>query len=220
MHRVFALLLTMTAAAAQDANIDDVVIPRKTDIFVQLERSLSSKSAGVGDRFHARLTVPITVDDRIVVPVGSYFIGQVDHSKRPGFIKGKAEMTLAFDTVILPSGVTRKIVAVAQSAEGHERGRGAQEGKITASSDQADQVITSASAGGALGGAIGGARAGSLKGFGVGAALGAATGVVLGLIARGRDVTLPRGAAITIQLQQDAQFVKPEEAVRGKPLKP
>ncbi len=212
------LLTMMVAGQAPDVDWDNLVIPRKTDVFINLERSLSSRSASSGDRFHARLAVPITVDDRIVVPVGAYLIGSVDDTRKPGFFKGKGELYLTFDTIILPNGVTRKMVGVVQSAEGHRSGEGG-EGKISATSSQSDEVVEGAKLGAGVGGIVGGAS-GGLKGFGVGTALGVATGAILGLIAKGENVELPRGASLTIQLEQDVRFVKPDEPPVGKPLKP
>ncbi len=213
-------LFFLGAASAQNVDLDSVTIPRKTDLFVTLERSLSSKTGSPGDRFHARLSVPLTVNDQIVAPVGSYIIGQIDQTRKPGFFKGKGELYLTFDTIILPNGVTRKIAAVVQSGEGAASGEGGDEGKLVATSSQSDEVIQDAEDLGVLGGAIGGARSGTLKGLGVGAAIGAATGAVLGLLRKGSDVVLPRGAELTIQLEQDTRFVSPDAFPSGKRLRP
>lgn len=220
MLYLFGLVLALAAGQQPAVDLDNVVIPRKTDVFVSLERSLSSKSASAGDRFHARIVVPITIDDQIVVPAGSYLIGTVDDTRKPGFFRGKGELYLVFDTVILPNGTTRRLVGIVQSAEGHESGDGSREGGIVATGSQADEVLAESKDLGVLGGLVAGARAGSLKGFGVGAAVGAATGAILGLLSKGKDVQLPRGASLTIQLERDMGFVKPEKVPTGKPLKP
>lgn len=197
----------------------DMRVPAKTELFVTLERSLDSQSATVGDRFHARLAVPVTVDDRIVIPVGSYILGQVDVTQKPGYFHGKGEVALSFDTVIFPDGKTRRMVALVQSAEGHSSG-GTREGKIIASGSQADETIAGATAGGVAGGAVGAIAGNDLKGFGVGAAVGAAAGAIIGLVKRGKHVTLPRGASITIQLRDDAYLVKPEQVEPVERLNP
>ncbi len=221
MLRFFVLAgLAAFGGAVQQSDIDSVVLPRKTEFFVSLERSIDTRNATVGDRFHGRLTVPITSNDRIVAPVGSYILGTVDHTKKPGYFRGKAQVALSFDTIILPNGVTRKMVASTQSAEGHSSGDGQNEGKIIATGSQSDEVITTTAGTAAAGGAVGAIAGRGLKGFGVGAAIGAATGVILGLIMKGKHVTLPRGASLTIQLDDDVAFVPPGEIPRGKPLKP
>ncbi len=212
--------LALGGTTTVQPDLDSVVLPRKTEIFVSLERNIDSRNATVGDRFHGRLTVPITHQDRIVVPVGSYVIGSVDHTKKPGYLRGKAQVALSFDTIILPNGVTRRMVASTQSAEGHSSGAGHDEGKIIASSSQSDEVITTTAGTAAAGGAVGAIAGRGLKGFGIGAAVGAATGVILGLIVKGKHVTLPRGASLTIQLDEDVSFIRPDELQRGKPLKP
>ena len=206
MFETTVCLLLTVAAGAQDLRV-----PAKTELFVTLERSLDSQSATVGDRFHARLSVPVTVNDQIVVPAGSYIIGQVDMTQKPGYFKGKGEVVLSFDTVIFPSGKTRRMVALVQSAEGHSSGGSTQEGKIIASSSQADETIAGATAGGVAGGAVGAIAGEDLKGFGIGAAVGAATGAIVGMLKKGKHVTLPRGASLTIQLRDDVYLVKPEQ---------
>ncbi|MFQ5738660.1 MAG: YMGG-like glycine zipper-containing protein [Acidobacteriota bacterium] len=219
MIRFMLFLLLSAGAFAQPAHLQDVVIPRKTDIFVRLERSLETRTASVGDRFYGRVTVPVTVNDQIVIPVGSYLIGQVDETERPGRLSGKAQMRLAFDTVIFPNGVTRHMEAVVQSAEGHKSGQGRQEGEIIASSSQADETVEGATVGAVAGGSVGALAGDDLKGFGVGAAVGAAGGAIVGLFRRGKHVTMARGTALTIQLENDVRFVKPSTR-RGKPLRP
>ena len=62
--------------------------------------------------------MPVTANDQIAIPVGSYVIGHVLAANEPGYLKGGAELLLAFDSIILPDGTTRQIEAVVQSAEG------------------------------------------------------------------------------------------------------
>jgi len=199
---------------------DDIVIPRKTDLFVSLERALDSRTASVGDRFHARLSVPVTANDQIVIPVGSFIIGEVDYKKQPGYLKGTGQLKMSFDTVIFPDGRTRKMVAVVQSAEGHSSGRAMDEGKVIAEDRQGEEIVQGTTAGVAVGGVTGAIAGRDLRGFGVGAAVGAATGAILGAFRKGKHVELPRGSALTIQLEQDIRLVQPDAVPPRQPLKP
>lgn len=211
-------------AAAQDEGLDSVVLPRKTDLYIQLQKGIHSRTARDGDKFSAILEVPVTQNDAIVLPVGTYVLGQVVRSKGAGRVKGKSELLLAFDTVILPSGLTRKITAIVDSAERYSTRDDLEEGTLQAPGSQAGEVAVGGASGAATG-AITGATVGvfrgeTLKGAGIGAAVGAAGGALLSLLKRGEDVELPRGSSLTIQLQEAVRFVKPPEPPAGKSLSP
>ena len=94
--------LLMGPLPAGDSDLDGIVVPNKTEIFIALQRSLNSATATTGDKFSATVQVPVTHQDKIIIPVGSFVIGHVVYKKDPGRVKGKAELQLAFDTVILP----------------------------------------------------------------------------------------------------------------------
>ena len=196
-------------AAIPGQSLDDVVIPAKTEIFVELSRAINTKTAQAGERFHGRVEVPITVDDRVVVPPGSYVIGEVVVSKSPGRLKRKAELRVRFDTVVLENGITRKIEAVIQSAEHERRRPGDEQGTLEGGGSQVEETVGGAAGGGIAGGTIGGLSTGSWAGAGSGAAVGAAVGTLMGVLRRGRHVILDRGSSITIQLENPVRFVEP-----------
>ncbi len=195
---------------------EDIMIPGKTDLFVTLESGLSTDTARPGDRFHVRLAVPITSDDQIVIPVGSHLIGQVEEVKKPGRVKGKGELLLSFDTVIFPAGITRRLEARAERAEGYVSGAGDKEGKITTTSNQADDVLKYGTVGVASGTGVGAISDRSLEGAGVGGAIGAVGGALIGLFLRGRHVAMPRGTSLTLQLQREAVLTKPLQRQRRR----
>ena len=210
------LLVCLPFLTAAQADSEEIVIPSKTILFVTLQTGVSTETAQPGDKFHARLTVPITSEDRIVIPVGSYLIGQVDDVTRPGRLKGKGEIVLSFDTIIFPSGVTRSLEARAEHAEGFVSGSGAKESKITTTSKQGDDVLKYGTLGGVSGAGIGAIADRSLEGAGIGGAIGAAGGAVIGLLMRGQQVAMSRGTSLTVQLQQDAVLKKPIKRQRRK----
>ena len=201
-------VLIVACATSFAQTLDDAVIPRKTEIFVQLKRSLNTKTARTGDRFHGQVEVPVTVEDKIIIPKGSFIIGHVDVSRTGGRVKGKPEMRLLFDTVILPAGTTRDIRAVLASAEGQKLDETREDGTIQGQGGQTGEVAGTATKGAIPGAGIG-AIAGGWKGVGIGGAAGAATGALIGLLKKGKPVYLPRGSSIIIQLENDIQFVKP-----------
>ena len=206
---VLAAFLGLTSATSSVAqSLEDTVVSRKTEIFVRIQRSLNSKTARAGDRFHGQVEVPVTVEDRIIIPKGSFIIGHVDLSQPAGRMKGKSQMKLVFDTVILPSGTTRSIQARLSAAEGQKLDDAREDGTMQGQGSQGSDTVGTATKG-ALPGAGVGAIAGGWKGAGIGAAAGAATGALIGLLKKGKHVELPRGTSITIQLEDDIVFVKP-----------
>ena len=201
-------LLIASCASSFGQTLDDAVVPRKTEIFVKIQRSLNTKTARTGDRFHGQVEVPVTVEDKIIIPQGSFIIGHVDISRTGGRVKGKPEMKLLFDTVILPGGTTRDIRAVLSSAEGQKLDPTREDGTIQGQGGQAGEAAGTATKGAIPGAGIG-AIAGGWKGVGIGGAAGAASGALIGLLKKGKPVYLPRGSSIIIQLEDDIQFVKP-----------
>ncbi len=205
-------------------SLDGVILPAKTDIFVRLQRSLNSKTVSPGDKFSTLVEVPVTVDDQIVVPVGSYLLGHVASKETAGYFEGKASLVLVFDSVILPNGVTRQLRAHVQSAEGYDSNPESEEGELVADGNQAEEVAVGA----ATGAVIGLITAGTAQVFGhanprafeIGPGIGAAGGALLGLLKKGEEVELSRGTSLTIQLQDEVEFVKPEPRSRGQRLSP
>lgn len=203
------ILPTLFMGALVADTIDEVVIPRKTTIFITMGRTINSKTARPGDKFFAHVAVPVTMNDQVVIPGGSYVLGKVVFSERAGRVKGKSHLQLNWDTVILPDGVTRNLEAVVAGAEGYNSDKIDEKGTVEGPGGQGGEVAKGASKGGATGGVIGGLGTGSWKGAGVGAAIGGGAGALLSLFQRGDDVVLAKGASLTIQLEEDVRFVKP-----------
>ncbi|MFB3906729.1 MAG: hypothetical protein ACE15E_25105 [Acidobacteriota bacterium] len=230
MERVIILFLALSGFCVGQT-IDDVVIPHKTEMFITLERALDTGTATAGDSFFGLVAVPVTQNDRIVIPAGSYVRGQVETAKRAGRIKGTGEMTLRFNLLILPDGTTREFQAGASAAEGFATKAGAEEGKIKAQSTQASDVGKGALYGAPIGTSIGAVagirgdredteevlsrvRTGAL----VGGAGGAAIGAIVGLLFRNEEAKLAKGTIITVVLDKDVRFVKPEPPKPKQPL--
>src|SRR5260370_41347980 len=87
---------------------------------------------------------------RIVIPPGSYVAGTMTEVKRPGRVKGRGEMSLRFDCLTLPNGVTRDFrarVAGIDGRGGEEFDKG--EGKIIGEGNKPGDARTIAEATGA-----------------------------------------------------------------------
>jgi hypothetical protein len=227
MQRPVFFLLTLALVAsnlAAASPLDGVTLRGKTEIFIELLRSINSRTARQGDRFASTVQVPVTQDDKIVIPPGSYILGHVIESEGAGHLKGKGQLLLGFDTVILPDGTTREIRAALQNADKYSADPANEQGRIEAPGEQGKEVATGAAKGAATGvitgATIGVFRGQTLRGAGIGALTGAAAGALLGLLNRGEDVELPKGSGLTIQIQEDIEFVKPTPPPTGERLTP
>ncbi len=188
-------------ATQRPASIERILIPAGTRIGVVLENGLSTRSAKAGDSVYLLTSFPITQDNRIVIPVGSYLRGALLESKRPGRIKGKGEFRLRLDTLIFPNGYTVNLNAAPRSADSGGKETMDSEGKVTGPGGKGKDVGTVATTT-ATGAGIG-AIAGRGKGAGIGAGIGAAAGLAAVLLTRGPEAELPRGSTLDIVLEHE-----------------
>src|SRR5512140_2065449 len=96
-----AVPLVQTSSEAKPAAEPDhksFVVENGTRIPLSMVNSVSTKTTGEGDRVYLETTFPIAVNGKIVIPAGSYVLGTVTESKRPGKVKGRGEFRLRFDS--------------------------------------------------------------------------------------------------------------------------
>src|SRR5258708_10851359 len=168
-------------------------VPAGTRIGVTLENGISTYSAKPGDSVYFRSSFPITIHNKVVVPVGSYLRGEVTDAKRPGRVKGKGELRIRLNTLILPNGYTVDLNAEPHSTDAGKT-RTDSEGKITGPGGKGKDVETVAAT--TVTGAGIGAIAGGGKGAGIGAGIGGVAGLAAVLLSRGPEAQFPRGAFI------------------------
>src|SRR5215471_571166 len=101
-----------------------IVVPAGTVIPVTLISRIDSKNARDGDGIYGKTAFPITVENMIVIPEGSSVRGKITAVKRPGRVTGKAELTLTFQTLILPNGTTIPIFTSLGGAGGSGKRKG------------------------------------------------------------------------------------------------
>ena len=205
-------------AASAAAPADPLTVAAGERLLLELETSLHTRHTQQGEHVYFITVDEVLVGYRVAIPRGSSVRATVTKVKRPGRLKGRAEIRLRFEEVILPDGTTRKIEAIVQSAEGERTDPSNEEGKLTASGDQGKETAAGASGGAIAGGTIGAISDRSFKGMGVGAAIGSGVGALLGLFKKGDDVVLEKGTTLVIQLRDDIRFVKPRPPARGTPL--
>ena len=199
-----------------------------TRLPLSLMNTVSTRNSQPGDRVYLETVFPILANGRIVVPPGSYVNGTVTQVKRAGRVKGRSELFVRFDSLILPNGVTRDFRGTLGAIDGSASEKlDTKEGKIKGDSNKggdASKIGQTTQAGAAAGG-LGGWAAGSVgKGLGIGAAAGAAAGLVGVLLTRGPDAMLQKGTTVEMVLDRELAFNENELAfnipVRGTPLAP
>ena len=175
-----------------------LVVAEGTTIPVSLINELSTKNAEAGNGVYAQTIFPVTVNNEIVLPVGTYVRGRIVNAERPGRVSGRAELTINFHTIVLPSGLTLPIFGSLGGIGGVAERRG--EATVSGDSSKGDDVGTVATTAGT--GAVIGAIGGGGKGVAIGAGAGAAAGIAQVLLTRGDDLTLPRGTTIEVVLDR------------------
>src|SRR5260370_15370233 len=88
-------------AAQQNGSGEKITVPAGTRVGVVLQNGISTRRANASDSVYLQTSFPITQNNRIVIPVGSYLRGELLEAKRPGRIKGRGEFRLRLDTFIL-----------------------------------------------------------------------------------------------------------------------
>src|ERR1039457_1827375 len=135
---LFAMFLSLAAASpAQDqpqlvprvpitqqqSNVDPsqgYSVPAGTKVPLTLTQGITSKTAKEGDPVYAQTAFPITQNNRIVIPAGTYVQGVVRRVVRPGRVKGRAELQMSFTSMIFPNGYTVLIPATVDGVPGSQ----------------------------------------------------------------------------------------------------
>jgi hypothetical protein len=205
-----APLPTQTQPASEDPRVErrEVIVPSGTRIPLSVVNFVSSRNAKAGDPVYLETMFPITVGNRVVIPVGSYVRGTITEVKRSGRVKGRAEMYLRFDSLTLPNGTTREFTATVSQADARIPGT-LKEGKIEAEGTKgrdAGTVAATGAAGTSIGAIAGGASGHPGVGTAIGAGAGAVAGLIVALAQRGNEVDLYRGTEVDMTLDRNLIF--------------
>lgn len=192
-----------------------LIVPTGTRVLLTLINGVSTKHSVEGDRIYLQTSYPILVDNRIVIPPGSYVEGTLTEVKRPGRQKDRrGQIYLRFDSLTLPNGVTRDFRARIGGLDADANAElDRSEGKVKAASNKSGEARTvgETAAAGASVGAIAGAASGHpLTGLGIGSAAGAAAGLMAVLLTRGPDAVLARGTSMEMVLDRPMTFEEGE----------
>ena len=178
-------------------------IPEGTHLLLRMVNSISTRTAQPGDYYYMRTASPVSVNDRIVVPISSYVQGKVTFARRGGKVSGRAQLGLRLETLTLPNGRTLKFSPSLSSVDPNQSGQkldrdenlvrqGPNHGRDAA------RIVVTAGSGAFLGAIVDS----SVKGASIGAGVGGAVGLASVMISRGREVVLQQGSSIDVVLDR------------------
>ena len=193
---------TEPVAAQPAARSTALTIPARTKVPLALKQAISTKTAKEGDPVYCETTFPFVVNDRIVIPAGTYIQGKISRIQRAGRVKGRAELLMHFTSMIYPSGYTVMLPGSVENMPGADKtSMKDSEGTVRQDSDKGKDIGTVASTA-STGAVIGGLGAGG-KGLGIGAAAGGLAGLAIAMLSRGNDVRLEPGTSIEMIIQRE-----------------
>lgn len=179
-----ALCLTFLAVPPLAAQAR-IVLPEGSVIVVRTSDPLESATAKVGETFETVVIDTVRVDNYTVVPAGSRIRGVITFAQ-PATRQRSGVMEVNFDRLTLPDGTARAMSGKLTSTDAAERRQ--------IDSDPNARVVLVGGRGG-VGAAIAGAGSESSPASGLLGALGS-------LLSEGRDVRVPAGTRLAVQLEQ------------------
>ncbi len=214
-------LQAQSPATPAGATASVLTVPQGTKILLALRSGVNTRSAQPGDGVYLSSTFPVVVGNRVAIPEGVYVQGVIDRVQRAGRVRGRAEVSMHFTTMIFANGSVVAIPGALDSLPGATDARVKDsEGDVQQAGSKgkdAGTIARGAEAGagvGAIGGAIGGSP---LAGAGYGAIAGGVTGLVYTLFTRGNDVNLAQGQTVEMVLQRPLTLTEVNLAAGGTP---
>jgi type IV secretion system protein VirB10 len=193
-------------APAAQAPSQTFTVPAGTKVLLNLKSGINTKTAQKGDGVYLVSSFPVVGASQVMIPVGVYVQGVVDHVVRPGRVKGRAQIDLHFTTMIFPNGSIVEVPGVLNSLPGSDGPKVKDsEGTVEQAGNKGRDIgnIAKGAAIGAEAGVFGGAASGDVaKGVGYGSLAGAAAGVIYTLFTRGNDIVIPSGTSVEMVLQR------------------
>lgn len=174
-------------------------LPPDTVISVQMNGTLSSRTARVGDKFTATVTVPVYVNGRTVIPAGSIVEGRVTQVTPAKRMNRSGTIGIDFDALVFPNGSAVNLVGSLTSEDPETRRRIDDESRVSGKGNERAGVFIGG--GGAIGAVLGGISGGG-KGAVLGGVAGAGAGVAGVLLSKGEEAQVPSGTPFGVQIKQ------------------
>jgi hypothetical protein len=188
-----SLILLAGFACAQTA------LPTGTAVKMKLETTLATFSSKAGDPFSARVTEPVVIDGKTVIPIGATVDGRVTKSSEPRRIAGKPTIAIFPENLVLPNGDRFMFNASLVDTSARRGSDVNTEGQFKgAGHDGKDLTEIGMGTGGGM---LVGGLAGGGKGLLIGGAVGA-TVTVAHWLGKHRSSMLPAGTELVMELNR------------------
>jgi hypothetical protein len=177
-----------------------IIIPKDTELIIELNESVTTQTAKEGDKFTARIVSPTEI-------AGAVIEGHISKITRPGRIKRRSEMQLSFNRIILNENRWSNFDAILTEVlpvKGDNIKRVDNEGMAVGKSSYKGDAVKIGTATGT--GVTIGAIAGGPVGAAVGAGVGAAFGVGAVVIERGKHIKLNPSQQLRIRTSYETQI--------------
>src|SRR5258708_32422568 len=100
MKKAFSLTSLILIAGLAGAQTS---LPTGTAVKMKLETTLATFSSKAGDPLSARVTAPVVVDGKPVIPIGATVEGRVTNANEPRRIARKPTIAIFPENLILPN---------------------------------------------------------------------------------------------------------------------
>ncbi len=197
---VVAVMALLTVGATAE---DNVSIPAGTALKVKLQTTLATFTSKSGDPFSGRVTEPVVVGGKTVIPIGATVQGRVTRVNEPRRIAGKPTLGIFPETVVLPNGERYMLNAALVDTSLRDGTDVNEEGQFKgAGHDGKDLTEIGMGTGGGM---LVGALAGGGKGLVIGGMIGA-TATVAHWLGKHRSGVLPSGTELVMELSRPMQM--------------
>lgn len=177
-----------------------IIIPRDTELILELQDDLSTERSVTGQKFTAKVVSPSEI-------AGATIEGRISKITAPGRIKRRSELALSFDRIVLSDTRWSNFSAIlteVMPVKGDNIKMVDTEGTaVGQSSYKSDAIKVGAATGTGL---VVGAVVGGPIGAGVGAGVGAAFGVGAVVIERGKHIRINRNQQLRIKTAYETQI--------------
>lgn len=191
---------TTTATAAAQPETTDLALPPGTPVYMKLETPISTRTNKMGDRFAGRVTQPVMLNAKTIIPVGAALEGKVIRAEEKRRVTGTPVIDLRPELITMPDGTRYAIIATVVDTSNNQDVNVDDEGRIHGRGhDGGDWKETGLATG--AGALVGGLVSGTAKGTFIGAGVGATASVVRWL-SKTRDADLPAGTEIIMELSR------------------
>lgn len=187
----------VVAFATVDSGIPEridstVTVPAGAHIFAQLQRPLETRSAKIGDSVYMQVTFPVTVDDKVLIPAGTYILATFDSVSRRSWIHHRIAFRFRITSLLFANGY---VAMVRQPAHAQPR-----DPSSLGPAEQPTALMVASGAAPVAGLAIG-ALADGRNGAVLGSEIGGGVGLAIAIVAltRGSDYSLAPGFPLELR---------------------